>query len=67
MKRIWGDPWLPTPTTFTVQSPVHFLGANATVYELIDQDTKWWNRDLVEKIFSPEEVAVINTVTGKLL
>jgi len=34
---------------------------DAKVKELIDQDTKWWNRDLIDKKISQEERMVINS------
>jgi hypothetical protein len=34
--KIWGDRWLPTPITHSVQSPTNLLGQNALVSELID-------------------------------
>jgi ribonuclease HI len=51
---------LPTPITYTVQSPRKILGADATVRELIDHDTNWWNKTLIEEIFTHEEALVIS-------
>lgn len=39
--RIWGDKWIPTPISFSIQSPQRILHVDAKVVELIDQDTKW--------------------------
>jgi len=41
--NIWGNKWLPTPSSFAVQSPMKVLTENATVSELIDPYTKWRN------------------------
>jgi hypothetical protein len=41
--KIWQDKWLPTPTTYAIQSLRALLPANATVSVLIDQDSHWWN------------------------
>ena len=60
--RIWGDRWLPTPTTFKVQSPPQILDPAATVSTLIDGELKWWNKALVEQIFSAEESAIIQSI-----
>jgi hypothetical protein len=38
--RIWGDPWLPTPTSFSVHSSRRFMPANTKVAALIDPDLK---------------------------
>ena len=48
---IWGDRWLPVESTHAAQSPVRYLGRDAKVYELIDNNTRWWNIPLVEEIF----------------
>jgi hypothetical protein len=37
---IWGDKWIPTPISFSIQSPQQILPVDAKVVELIDQDTK---------------------------
>ncbi len=50
-----------TLTTYKVQSPRQILAMDAKVKELIDQDTKWWNRDLIDKKISQEERMVINS------
>jgi len=57
--HIWGDKWLPTPSTFVVQSPIRVLSLNARVADLIDCDLGWWNVDLLRVIFNPEEAEVI--------
>jgi hypothetical protein len=41
--KIWQDKWLPTSTTYAIQSLRALLPANATVSVLIDQDCHWWN------------------------
>jgi hypothetical protein len=60
--KIWGDQWLPTPVSFMVQSPRLMLGEDARVAELIDQDTKFWNTQLVETIFNAEKARVIKGI-----
>jgi hypothetical protein len=57
--KILGDKWLPSPTSHTIQSPVHILNSEAKVWELIDQDTNWWNISLIKEIFMEEEVEMI--------
>jgi hypothetical protein len=61
--RIWKDMWLPTPTTYMVHSPPNLLDPQATVSQLIDVDTKWWNEALLEQLFSREEVISIQLVS----
>ncbi|XP_059436328.1 uncharacterized protein LOC132169286 [Corylus avellana] len=56
--NIWGDRWLPTPTTHMIQSPHSVLHHNAKVKELIDDDTQWWNIPLIEKVFMKDKAEV---------
>jgi hypothetical protein len=60
--KIWKDKWLPNPSTYRICSPPSVLDPNATVSELLDRETKWWNYQLVESIFSPEEVQMILSI-----
>jgi hypothetical protein len=57
--KVWGDKWLPTPTTYSVQSLYRLLGKDARVKELIDVDTRWWNTRLIKEIFMEDEAATI--------
>ncbi|XP_042954620.1 uncharacterized protein LOC122291035 [Carya illinoinensis] len=61
--KIWKDKWLPSPSTFKVQSPVRILNAEATVAELINPDTRQWNLNLIHAIFSEPEAKVISKMT----
>jgi hypothetical protein len=49
--HIWGEKWLPTLTTHADQSLPKILPENPKVSDLIDPDTKWWNRSLIQAIF----------------
>jgi hypothetical protein len=60
--RFWGDRWLPTPITFKVQSPQHYLGENALVANLIDLVTKRWNTELFSTVFQEAEAHVIANI-----
>lgn len=61
MIHIWGDKWLPTPTTYKIISPQLPYDDFSMVSTLIDRDTKRWNADLVRSIFLPFEAnAVLN-------
>jgi hypothetical protein len=57
--RIWGDKWVPMPTTFSTQSAPKMLNPDAKVIELIGRDTHAWNNELLENLFFPEEVHAI--------
>jgi hypothetical protein len=37
-----------------------------TVGEPIDQDKKWWNKDLIESIFMKEEALILSKLLDKL-
>jgi hypothetical protein len=60
--QIWKDSWVMNPTTFKVISPPVLLHSDATVSELIDVDTKWWNNPLLACLFSKEEIDKIHTI-----
>jgi hypothetical protein len=36
--HIWGDKWMPTPSTYCVQSPPKVLAQDALVQEFFDRD-----------------------------
>lgn len=57
--RIWKDNWLPEQSGFKVWSPITNLHLEATVSELIDEDTKRWKRDLIYNVFNPYEAKQI--------
>jgi hypothetical protein len=60
--QIWGDRWLPSPTTYAVQSPKKLLPDDAKVCDLIDSETNKWDQSLIQSIFSQEEAEVISTI-----
>jgi hypothetical protein len=60
--QIWKDRWLPNPTNFRINSPLLLLDPDATVSELLEKNTKWWNNQLLISIFSPEEVQMILSI-----
>jgi hypothetical protein len=53
--KIWGDKWLPTPTTYAVQTPMSILVEQGRVEELIDPDSKSWNLARIRAVFKEEE------------
>jgi hypothetical protein len=53
---IWKDKWLPRPSTFMVHSLARVLNPNALVSKLIDVETIWWDTDLINTLFTEEEV-----------
>jgi hypothetical protein len=57
--KIWEDPWIPQPRAHPARSPINILDSQATVSELLDVDTNWWNMALVKDIFDEEEARMI--------
>ena len=42
--HIWGDKWLPTPSTYSVQSPPTILDKGAKVRDLTNSNIGWWKK-----------------------
>jgi hypothetical protein len=57
--NIWGDWWVPSPTSYVIQSPIKILDKEAKVCALVDTSTMWWNISLVKSLFSEEEATMI--------
>jgi hypothetical protein len=57
--RIWKDRWFPQQPTFCILSPSN---PDAKVCELIDENRKWWNHQLLESLFTKEEIKMIQTI-----
>ena len=45
-----------------VQSLPRALHPNAIVSDLIDGDSRWWNKPMLENLFSKEEVHLIQSL-----
>jgi hypothetical protein len=60
--RIWKERWIPTRSTFKVQSPVRILQENSIVEPLIFQDTRLLNAPLIDEIFEASEAATIKSI-----
>jgi hypothetical protein len=63
------DRWINSPSTYMVTSPPRILDLDATMNLLIDDNTKWWDQDLLNRLFSREDSMAILTMpvsaTGK--
>jgi hypothetical protein len=57
--RIWGDKWIPKPSTYSIQSSCTILPKQAMVAELIEENSANWNKPLIRNIFSLEEGKII--------
>jgi hypothetical protein len=60
--QIWRDWWLPTPTTYKIQSVPIPQMEDSRVAMLINRDTKMWDISLLHVLFRPEEVKVITNM-----
>ena len=56
---IWGDRWIPRPSSFLVQSLPFILHRDALVKELFDQDLGGWNSKFIKNVFMEEEAEAI--------
>jgi hypothetical protein len=59
---ILNDKWVPNLTSFTVQSSISVLQAEARVSALIDHTTGWWNYPLIHSVFRPDEANAITSL-----
>ena len=60
--RIWGDKWLPTPSTFKIVSPRQFMHQDTRVSELIDNATASWKSSILDVLFLPHEAEMIKGI-----
>ena len=59
--NIFKDSWLPGNNLSRVLSPILVLSEDATVDQLIDSNSRWWNTSLVDSIFLPFEAQLIKS------
>jgi hypothetical protein len=57
--HIWGDKWLPRPSSYKIQSAAQWPSSEARVSLLIDPSTTSWNVPLIRDLFSREEADAI--------
>ncbi|KAF5447221.1 hypothetical protein F2P56_032789 [Juglans regia] len=60
--KIWNCRWLPRPSSYMVQTPIQVLNAEARVVELINEETKQWNRGLVVFVLGNEAAEVVHKI-----
>ena len=60
--KIFKDSWLPGDHSGKVLSPILVLSEEATMDQLIDSDSQWWNTSLVDSIFIPSETQQIKSI-----
>lgn len=65
--KIWGNKWLPIPSSFRVQSPPKILSENATVKELLTVNGGW-NPSLISEIYWEDKGKnILNIPLGKTM
>ena len=60
--RVWGDKWLPSPSTFRITSLRLFLQTETRVSELISHDVAAWKTQIIDAIFLPHEAELIKSI-----
>jgi hypothetical protein len=62
--KIWGDRWIPKPTSFMVQSPMMGTSftSDSTLDSLMDRKIGGWNVALLRSTFLAEEADVISKI-----
>lgn len=60
--NIWGDRWIPSPTTYSIQSPACVLPPDAKVSCLMEREKRSWNVSLLKTLFSKEETEAICSI-----
>ena len=60
--KVWGDKWLPTPSTYQVTSPRMFLQVETLVGDLIDKEKACWKTEVIDALFLPHEAEEIKKI-----
>jgi hypothetical protein len=65
--KVWGDKWLPVPTSYKVHSPIRNLDLESRVCDRIDHDSGWWNVAVIRDTFiAPEAEAICSLALSPL-
>jgi hypothetical protein len=59
---VWNSKWLPTQTTYQIQSTPRILGENVRVSSLIKREHGCWNEELINDVFEATEANVIKAI-----
>nr|XP_023926771.1 uncharacterized protein LOC112038196 [Quercus suber] len=60
--RIWGDRWLPKPSTFMVSSPKLFMPGDMKVGDLINKEEASWKVAAIDALFLTHEAEAIKAI-----
>jgi hypothetical protein len=61
--KIWGNNWIPKPTSYIAHSTSRMLDPDSKVSDLINWEAGGWNHNLLGALFSEEEKEAIYTVS----
>ncbi|KAF5458995.1 hypothetical protein F2P56_022987 [Juglans regia] len=64
--RIWGDRWVPKPSSFCIQSPAKILSPNSRVCDLLIEGGQGWNVELVRAVLNQEEADLVCSIPVSL-
>lgn len=64
--RIYHDNWLPNPYNKRMVSPRDFLGNDAQVFVLIDNEHRCWLQEAIDNIFLPHKAVAIKSIPFSL-
>ena len=56
------DSWLLGSNSGWILSPVSVLSEDATVDQLLDSESRWWNKSLIDSIFLPFDAQLIESI-----
>lgn len=60
--RIWGDKWVPIPSSYKIYSIHELTSPKAKVSILIDKELIRWDRNKIESLFTTEKVEAIASI-----
>jgi hypothetical protein len=59
--KIWGDKWIPNPSSYKVQSPVGALDPDSTISSILGESGNW-NIPLIRDSFNEVEAKIICSI-----
>ncbi|KAL0356912.1 UNVERIFIED_CONTAM: hypothetical protein Scaly_1376900 [Sesamum calycinum] len=66
--RVWGSPWIPSPTSFRPITPIVVHEPNLLVSELMDDESGEWKVSRLREIFLPIDIeAILSIPLGRTL
>jgi hypothetical protein len=60
--RVWGEKWVPIPSSFSIKTPKPAHLENMTVSNLINMNTHQCDKSLISSIFLPKDAAAILSI-----